>query len=73
MAKYERKWMKKARREFGLSKSGVKRLMRQTGIKDLDSKNDMRAMRRTYQSNQSNSGGGPSGGGSSGGGSSTVV
>lgn len=70
MANYDSKWMKKAREEFGLSKSGVKRLMRQTGIKDLDSKNDIRAMRRTYQANQSNSGGSSSGGSSSGGSSS---
>lgn len=46
MAKYENQWMNRAKKEFGLSKSGVISLMKKAGIRNLNSSNDIRGMTR---------------------------
>lgn len=44
--KFEQKWMQRAKQEFGLNKKGVISLMKKAGIKNLNSKNDIRGMRK---------------------------
>ena len=44
--KFESKWMNRAKQEFGLNKKGVISLMKKAGIKNLNSSNDIRGMRK---------------------------
>lgn len=41
-----KKWLNKAKDKFGMSKKEIKDLMRNAGIRDLDSRNDIRAMNK---------------------------
>ena len=41
-----KRWLEKAQNKFGLSKKGVRNLMRKAGVKDLDSRNDIQTMNR---------------------------
>lgn len=41
-----KKWLRKAKDKFNMSGKQVRRLMRKAGVKDLDSRNDIRTMNR---------------------------
>lgn len=61
--KFEKKWMQKAKQKFGLNRKGVISLMKKAGIRNLDSKNDLRGMKRHAERRPAPSGGGkPTGG-----------
>ena len=45
--KFEKKWMQKAKQQFGLNRKGVISLMKKAGIKNLNSRNDLRGMKLT--------------------------
>ena len=55
--------MQKAKQKFGLNRKGVISLMKKAGIRNLDSKNDLRGMKRHAERRPAPSGGGkPTGG-----------
>ena len=63
MSKFDKKWMSRAKNKFGMSRRGVLNLMKKVGIKNLDSKNDIRAMVKYQNRKPPKSGGGkPTGG-----------
>ena len=61
--KFEKKWMQRAKEQFGLNRKGVIKLMKKAGIRNLDSKNDIRGMRK-HVDRKPPDGGGGSGNGS---------
>ena len=56
--KFEKKWMQKAKQKFGLNRKGVISLMKKAGIKNLNSSNDIRGMKRHAERRPAPSGGG---------------
>ena len=56
--KFEKKWMSRAKDKFGMNRKGVIALMKKVGIRNLDSKNDIRAMVKYQNRKPPSSGGG---------------
>ena len=54
--------MQKAKQQFGLNRKGVISLMKKAGIKNLNSSNDLRGMKRHAERRPAPSGGKPTGG-----------
>ena len=59
--KFEKKWMQRAKSKFGLNRKGVINLMKKAGIKNLNSSNDIRGMKRHVERKPASGGGGKPG------------
>lgn len=55
--KFEKKWMQKAKEKFGLNRKGVINLMKKAGIRNLNSRNDIRGMKKHVERRPAPSGG----------------